>query len=123
MHVAYKHCGLANGLLALFEHPVSQDALDADLNGIKVEVTRNQDDIFLLVAGTHAIPLASEALETISHTKRIVLAASGLFERQITIQQIVEFDDRTLGMLLAYVSFAGTIPTAADSALPLPASG
>jgi hypothetical protein len=117
MHVAYKYCSLANGLLVLFEHPVSQDALDADPNGIKVEVARNQDDIFLLVAGTHAIPLASEALETISRTKRIVLAASSFFERQITIQQIVEFDDRTLGTLLAYVELAGTIPTATDSTL------
>jgi hypothetical protein len=118
MHVAYKYCNLTNGLLVLFECPVSQDRLDANPDSINVDVVRYQNGICFLVAGTHAIPLAPEALETISKTKRIVLAHSSFFDHQITIQQIVEFDDRTIGALLAYVEFAGTIPTAADPAPP-----
>ena len=108
MRVAYKYCILQNGLMVVCEDPLPKEALDRSSNGISIEVVQDQNDVYLCVGETHAIPLIPDILDALSRTKRLILAVSGLFERRISVSQTVEIDDVMFGRLMAYVEIART---------------
>lgn len=106
MLVAYKYGVLQDGLMVVFERPMPKEAFDRSADDIILEVVQGRDNVFLRFGETHAVSLEPEILDALSRTKRLVLAVSDLFERKITIEQTVEFDDVMLGRLLAYAEIA-----------------
>ncbi len=104
MHIAYKYLKLEDGILLIFEAPLLFDKQDVPLG-----YTNFEGNKYLKLGEQHWIEIAPHIIKWLVESKKLYIASSDIFSKQIDFNGTITLTDISIGKLVAYMEMEDAV--------------